>query len=95
MTGEVTLHGKVLPIGGLREKTMAAYKAGITTVLIPNDNRKDMEDIDPEVKEKLQFIFCENASDVLQNALCYPEENKKLSSIPPINEQKSSKRVTI
>ena len=97
MTGEVTLHGKVLPIGGLREKTMAAYKAGVTTVLIPADNRKDMEDIDPEVKEKLEFIFCTTVDDVLKNALRHPveEKNVDIPAIPTQNERKPAKRATL
>ena len=70
MTGEVSLRGKVLAIGGLKEKTMAAYSAGVKTVLIPEDNVKDLEDIDPIVKENLTFIACRDASDVLKHALC-------------------------
>ncbi len=69
MTGEVTLRGNVLPIGGLKEKTMAAYKAGVKTVLIPKDNEKDLEEIDKTVRESLKFIPCTNVSDVLKNAL--------------------------
>ncbi len=69
MTGEITLHGKVLPIGGLREKTMAAYKAGINTVVIPEANRADLEEVDDAVKESLNFVFAENLSDVLETAL--------------------------
>ena len=69
MTGEITLHGKVLPIGGLREKTMAAYKAGINTVVIPEANRADLEEVDDAVKEALNFVFAEDLSDVLETAL--------------------------
>jgi len=69
MTGEVTLHGRVLPIGGLREKTMAAYKANIKTVIIPVANRPDLEEIDDVVKNSIQFIFAETLADVLDNAL--------------------------
>ena len=69
MTGEITLHGKVLPIGGLREKTMAAYKAGIKTVIIPEANRADLEEVDDAVKESLNFVFAEDLSDVLDTAL--------------------------
>lgn len=69
MTGEITLHGKVLPIGGLREKTMAAYKAGIKTVIIPEANRADLEEADDAVRESLDFVFAENLSDVLDTAL--------------------------
>lgn len=69
MTGEITLRGKVLPIGGLKEKTLAAYRAGVKTVLIPEANLRDLDDIDKEAKEKLTFIPCSNAMDVLNNAL--------------------------
>ena len=69
MTGEITLRGKVLAIGGLKEKTMAAYNAGVKTVLIPHDNLKDLNDIDPLARENLQFIPCKTLDDVLKNAL--------------------------
>ena len=69
MTGEITLHGKVLPIGGLREKTMAAYKAGIKTVVIPVDNKADLEEVDDVVKEAITFVYAEELTDVLDTAL--------------------------
>ncbi len=69
MTGEITLHGRVLPIGGLKEKAMAAYKAGVHTVLIPEDNRKDLNDIDKSVLENINFICCRYAEDVISQAL--------------------------
>ncbi len=69
MTGEITLRGKVLPIGGLKEKTLAAYRAGINTVLIPEENMRDLDDIDAEAREHLKFIPCKNAADVLSAAL--------------------------
>lgn len=69
MTGEITLHGKVLPIGGLREKTMAAYKAGIKTVIIPAANKPDLEEVDDVVKEAIEFVCTERITDVLDTAL--------------------------
>jgi ATP-dependent Lon protease len=69
MTGEITLHGKVLPIGGLREKTMAAYKAGMDTVIIPKANKSDLEEVDETVRNGLNFIYAETLTDVLDNAL--------------------------
>ena len=69
MTGEVTLRGKVLAIGGLKEKTLAAYRAGVKTVLIPEANMRDLDDIDKEAKENLTFIPCSTVTDVLENAL--------------------------
>lgn len=70
MTGEITLRGKVLPIGGLREKTMAAYKAGIKTVIIPYDNKADLEEVDDKVKDSIEFIYAKTIEDVLSAALC-------------------------
>ncbi|MCR5599158.1 MAG: endopeptidase La [Ruminococcus sp.] len=69
MTGEVTLHGKVLPIGGLREKTMAAYKAGIKKVIIPVANKPDLEEVDKVVKDAIEFVYADDLTDVLDTAL--------------------------
>lgn len=69
MTGEITLRGKVLPIGGLREKALAAYRIGIRKVIIPKDNEKDLEEIPAEVKEQIQFVLAERIEDVYANAL--------------------------
>ena len=69
MTGEVTLHGKVLPIGGLREKTMAAYKAGIKNVIIPVANKSDLEEVDQVVKDAINFTYADDLTDVLDTAL--------------------------
>ena len=69
MTGEITLRGRVLPIGGLKEKTLAAYRAGVTTVLIPEANMRDLDDIDTEARNHLKFIPCKNADDCLGAAL--------------------------
>ena len=73
MTGEISLRGRVLPIGGLKEKTMAAYSAGVRTVLIPKDNERDLDRIDPLARENLRFIPCTRAADVLKEALLRPE----------------------
>ena len=70
MTGEITIRGNVLAIGGLREKTMAAYSAGVKTIIIPADNLKDLDKIDPVVRENATFIPCRRASEVLSHALC-------------------------
>ncbi len=69
MTGEITITGRVLAIGGLREKTMAAYIEGIKTVIVPEANRSDLEKIDEKVKEKLNFVFATTGDDVLKTAL--------------------------
>ena len=68
MTGELTLHGKVTPIGGLREKTMAAYRAGIDTVLIPYGNTKDLAELDPAVTERIRFVPCKSVREVFKEA---------------------------
>ena len=69
MTGEITLRGNMLAIGGLKEKTMAAFKAGVKTVIIPKDNEKDLEDLDPVVKDNLIFKPCRNVSEALEISL--------------------------
>ena len=69
MTGEISLRGKVLPIGGLKEKTMAAYTSGCKTVLIPKDNMKDLDEIDPTARKNLIFVPCATAAYVLKEAL--------------------------
>ena len=74
MTGEVTLRGRVLSIGGLKEKTMAALRYGVETVLIPQDNVRDLEDIDQTVRKALRFIPVRTVDEVLTAALCPREE---------------------
>jgi ATP-dependent Lon protease len=69
MTGEITLRGLVLPIGGLKEKTLAAMRAGIKTVIVPALNRKDLPDLPPLVRKKLKFRFVENVDEVLAAAM--------------------------
>ncbi len=77
MTGEITLHGNVLPIGGLREKSMAAYREGMTTVLIPKDNEPDLYEVDDEVKKNLTFLPMQSLTQVLNAALLKPQNAKK------------------
>ena len=72
MTGEISLRGKVLAIGGLKEKTMAAFSFGVRDVLIPEDNMRELDDIDTAAREGLNFIPCRSISDVLRHALCTP-----------------------
>ena len=74
MTGEISLRGNVLAIGGLKEKTMAAYSAGVTAVLLPEDNLQNLEEIDPAARQALTFLPCKKASEVLAYALCPAEE---------------------
>ena len=78
MTGEITLRGRVLPIGGLKEKTLAAYRAGIRTLVIPRENVKDLEDIPPHVLSQFRVVEAETIDDVLKTALTrMPGEEKE------------------
>jgi ATP-dependent Lon protease len=69
MTGEITLRGQVLPIGGLKEKVLAASRAGITTVILPERNQKDLDDIPEVVRNKIHFVFAERVEQVVDAAL--------------------------
>jgi len=77
MTGEITLRGRVLPIGGLKEKALAALMAGIKTVIIPSRNKKDLEDIPKELRKKINFIFADHIDEILKVALLKKKEVKK------------------
>ena len=89
MTGEITLRGRVLAIGGLREKTMAAYRNRATTVIIPEDNRKDLDDIDPLVRENLSFVLVNHMDQVLDtvfelnHAAAAPIKEEPVPAMPP------------
>ena len=72
MTGEVTLRGRVLEIGGLKDKVLAAHRAGVKTVIAPENNRKDLEDIPDYVQKDLEFVFVKHMDDVLEVALTRP-----------------------
>lgn len=69
MTGEVTLRGHVLPIGGLKEKTLAALRHGITTLIIPHRNHKDLDEVPKDLRKKCKFILAKDVHEVLKNAL--------------------------
>jgi len=79
MTGEITLRGRVLPIGGLKEKSLAAFRAGIKTVILPDRNEKDMDDIPKALRRKLHWVLAKNMSDVLKNALLNGKRDAKES----------------
>ena len=82
MTGEITLRGRVLPIGGLKEKLLAALRGGIRTVLIPEENRKDLADIPPNVTKDLEIIPVKWIDQVLDLALVKPiSESKKKTAV--------------
>jgi ATP-dependent Lon protease len=69
MTGEITLRGKVLPVGGIKEKVLAARRAGIKTIILPKRNERDLEDIPAEARNEMNFVFVDTVDEVLANAL--------------------------
>ncbi len=84
MTGEMSLRGKVLPIGGLKEKVLAAHRAGITTVILPKRNVADLEDLPKELLAQMTFIPVDDAAEVLANALEGGHQFRPVSrSLPP------------
>ena len=86
MTGEITLRGRVLPIGGLREKTMAALRNGIHTVILPAENLSDLEEIDPNVRAALRFVTAERVDEVLANALSSSSAQASVSGLDNLPE---------
>jgi ATP-dependent Lon protease len=72
MTGEITLRGRVLPIGGVKEKLLAAHRVGLRTIILPKDNEKDLADIPPEIQAQMSIHFVESMDEVLQLALEEP-----------------------
>ena len=94
MTGEITLRGRVLAIGGLREKTMAALRSGVKTVIIPADNEADLAKIDQTVRAKLQFVPTDHVDKVLDVALMRRETENKgaAAAIPPLSPERSGVR---
>jgi ATP-dependent Lon protease len=98
MTGEITLRGRVLPVGGLKEKILAAHRAGIRTVIIPMENKKDLEDIPQNVKAKLEFVLVEHMDEVLETALRSenfgPETRLPATTQPEVNYQTVVQNVT-
>ena len=90
MTGEISIRGRVLPIGGLKEKTMAALRRGIRTVIIPKDNERDLAEIDQTVRKSLNFIIAETVDTVLETALNRPAESVS-AILNPVHEDASGK----
>ena len=86
MTGEITLRGNVLPIGGVKEKVTAAHRAGISEVILPDHNRKDLEDVPKHVSKDLTFYFVKEIRDVIKIAL--PGIKKVRKKTPPTNSEK-------
>ena len=86
MTGEITLRGKVLPIGGVKEKLLAAHRAGIKNVLLPKENEKDLQDLPQDILEALSVSLVETMDDVLQAALEKMPVPGQVSEISDIND---------
>jgi ATP-dependent Lon protease len=95
MTGEITLRGKVLPVGGVKDKILAAARAGITRVILPAENERDLEDIPSDVRERMEFNLVESMDEVMSVALAgtvvplaakekLPEPEKIVGSEPPV-----------
>ncbi len=93
MTGEITLRGAVLPVGGIKEKVLAAYRAGIKTIILPAWNRKDMEDIPANVQKSIKFHFVEDMLEVLKLAL--ENKGKKKSNDGSPDKRLCKLRVTL
>jgi ATP-dependent Lon protease len=83
MTGEITLSGQVLPIGGVKEKVLAAHRAGLKTVILPRRNEKDLEDVPEDVRREIKFVFADKVEDVLNAALERPAPPKAKAAAPP------------
>ena len=84
MTGEVTLRGKVLEIGGVKEKVLAAYRAGIRQVIMPKSNEKDLRDVPQEVRDHMAFTFVERMDEVLHLALLPPASREMADVLPDL-----------
>jgi ATP-dependent Lon protease len=82
MTGEITLRGRVLPIGGLTEKLLAAKRGNITRILLPADNEKDLEEVPGKIRDHLDITFVDHVDDVLAQALILPEEDQLFQHVP-------------
>jgi ATP-dependent Lon protease len=94
MTGEVTLRGKVLEIGGVKEKTLAAYRAGLREVIMPKGNEKDLRDVPAQVRENMQFTFVSTMDDVLEHALL-PSPEPGIADRPPEPEVQPNVRAAV
>jgi ATP-dependent Lon protease len=77
MTGEITLRGRVLPVGGVKEKILGAHRAGIRTIILPRDNERDLAEVPGHVKRKLAFVYVDHMDDVIAGALCTLPANQQ------------------
>ena len=93
MTGECTLRGRVLPVGGIKAKVLAAHRAGITRVILPQKNARDLDDVPKEVRDAIEFIFADDMSQVIEAALeapGTPSTDRPLLVNPPPREVHTS-----
>lgn len=79
MTGEITLRGRVLPVGGIKEKVLGAHRAGIHTIILPRRNAVDLEEVPAHVKRRLNFVYVDHMMDVIACALCERTDKKRVS----------------
>ena len=93
MTGEITLRGRVLPIGGLKEKLIAAHRGGVDTVIVPSDNEKDLLDLPPVIKKNLTIVTVEHMDEVLKYSLAVDDPNHFLDDTDGIHEIEDIYRV--
>ena len=93
MTGEISLRGRVLPVGGVKEKVMAAHRAGLKEILLPRENARDLDEIPAEVKADVQFHLLENLSDALAIALHAAPEKKRKTKAPRAAKSKATPQV--
>jgi ATP-dependent Lon protease len=94
MTGEITLRGQVLPIGGVKEKVLAAHRSGLGTVILPKQNEKDLDDVPDEIRKTMSFIFAGTVEDVINSALEKPKSRKKpVKKTSKPNKKKANKNV--
>lgn len=90
MTGEITLRGQVMPIGGLKEKLLAAHRVGLKTVILPRRNEMDVEDVPEEIRKTMNFVYAESINDVLKAALEKPARPAKKLQQGKKNEKSTS-----
>ena len=95
MTGEITLRGRVLPIGGLKEKSIAAYRSGIRTIIIPHENLKDLEEIPEHIKNEIKFVNVKSVDEVFATALCKVPSYSDFSAVSANHRPQPAKPVEI
>jgi len=87
MTGEITLRGKVLPIGGVKEKILAAHRAGVSTIILPRKNEKDLSEIPPRIREDLKVRLVDSMDEILPIALTKPMPLKRKKAVKPVRKE--------